>query len=184
MQGWSLIELVAALAISATLLGAAWFSTSLWIARVEREADRDQLATLINLSRAAAVNLNHPVILCPGDLTSGCGARNTWHLGTIAFADANQDRSLDAGDITLASIPQLTSRIEWRSFRNRSYLKFRASGVTDWQNGHFKFCPLQPIPGSGGLQLVLNAAGRLYFSRDDDADGIHEDVQGRPLICS
>jgi Tfp pilus assembly protein FimT len=183
MQGWTLLELVTTLAITAALAGLALFGTSQWITEVELHSDRNQFATLINLSRAAAVDLNHPVILCPGDPISGCGPRNTWHKGIMAFADMNRDRKFDPDDTLLAVIPGFTSRIEWRSFRNRSHLRFRATGVTDWQNGHFKFCPLQPARKVGGLQLVLNAVGRLYFSRDTDGDGVHEDVQGRPLLC-
>ena len=104
-------------------------------------------------------------------------------MGTVAFVDYNNNKQIDEQDKLLGSIAQLTNRVTWRSFRNRSYLKFVATGHTDWQNGHFKFCPEGTQDHALSRQLVLNAAGRLYFSRDEDGDGLHEDVQGNDLTC-
>ncbi|NKB97401.1 MAG: prepilin-type N-terminal cleavage/methylation domain-containing protein [Pseudomonadales bacterium] len=179
-NGLSLIELLVAVTIAGILLGSMLFSSSKLIGTKRTETDRDKFATLIQTSRAAAIHLNHPVILCPDD-TTGCGARNSWHRGTIAFADKNHNALYDGDDPIVGSLPRLSSDVEWRSFRNRNYLRFLPTGTTDWQNGHFKFCP--QIIDQSALQLVLNAAGRLYYSKDEDGDGIHEDVQGRDLSC-
>jgi len=179
--GLTLIELLISICIVSVLVSFA-FSTRTWIARIEVDSDRTQMAAIINLARSSAIQLNHSVTLCPGS-DAGCGHRNEWHLGTVAFVDYNNNKQIDEQDKLLGSIAQLTNRVTWRSFRNRSYLKFVATGHTDWQNGHFKFCPEGTQDHALSRQLVLNAAGRLYFSRDEDGDGLHEDVQGNDLIC-
>lgn len=150
-------------------------------ARYRVEADRQVFATLINTARHAAVNLNSTVTLCPGR-DSTCGGRNQWHNGAFVFQDLNKNRRRDEGEIIVAGINDLSSRVRWRAFRNRSALQFEARGYTAWQNGHFIFCPVDQDPRFA-RQLVLNASGRLYFSRDRDGDGYHEDVRGAPLAC-
>ncbi|MDG2278299.1 MAG: GspH/FimT family pseudopilin [Pseudomonadales bacterium] len=179
--GLSLIELLVVVAIAGILLATLPFSSTSLINAKRTESDRDMFAALVQTSRAAAIHLNHPVIFCPGT-TAGCGTRDSWHLGTIAFADKNRNASYDDDDPMIGSLPRLSTIVTWRSFRNRKYLRFLSTGTTDWQNGHFKFCP-QHIDQAKAIQLVLNAAGRLYYSKDEDGDGIHEDAQGRDLLC-
>ena len=179
--GLTLLELLSVLCIVSVLSILAFQNLPTWIASTQLTKDRNSFANLINTARAAAIHLNHHVILCPGNTESGCARRNTWHNGAIVFADKNRNRQYDGDDPFIAAFATIKSRIEWRSFRNRSYLKFLPTGRTDWQNGHFKFCAKSNE--KKGLQLVLNAAGRLYFSHDEDDDGWHEDVRGRDLIC-
>mgnify|MGYP006160318647 CR=1 FL=1 len=121
------------------------------------------------------------MILCPGT-KEACLARNQWHQGAIAFIDQNNNYQPDVDEVLIAVQNKLRNRVFWRSFRSRSYLRFKPSGFTVWQNGHFLLCPSNQDP-SLARQMVLNAAGRLYFSKDENSDGIHEDVRGRPLAC-
>ena len=177
--GVTVIELLVGLCIIALLTVLTLQNLPAWISSTQLSKDRNSFAALIYTARAAAINLNHQVILCPGTTSRGCAKRDSWQQGAIAFADSNRNRQYDNDDPFVAGFGSIDSQIEWRSFRNRSYLKFLPSGRTDWQNGHFKFCG----NSEKGLQLVLNRAGRLYFSHDEDGDGWHEDVRGRDLIC-
>ena len=179
--GFSLIELLIAITLLSVLLIFAMPNTSKLVTRLQTEADQRRIAGMIYAARHAAIQFNGPVNLCPGT-TTGCGSRDTWHKGVVAFVDSNLNRSIDHGEAVIAATPSLGSSVRWRSFRNRSYLRFLPSGATDWQNGHFLFCPTPPDPELA-RQLVLNAAGRVYYSRDADGDRVHEDVQGKPLQC-
>ena len=180
-DGLTIVELLVTLAIISTLLGLTLANIPNWVATTTLSHDRNKFATLIYTARAAAVHLNQHVILCPGNKL-GCGPRDSWDQGALVFADTNRNRKYDDGDAFVARIDALQTKVTWRSFRNRKYLKFLPSGTTDWQNGHFKFCSNE-VGDSRALQLVLNAAGRLYFSNDEDGDGIHEDVKGKKLVC-
>lgn len=146
----------------------------------------NQFQAQLNLARHTAITKGVPVTVCPRHVSESerCGKRNMWHQGTFMFEDINRNRKLDGEDATVLSSPALKrTRIAWRAFRNRSYLQFNPSGITDWQNGHFLFCPVDADPVLN-RQLVLNYAGRIYISKDADGDGIHEDVRGKPLECA
>ncbi len=180
--GVSLIEMLVVIGIVVLLTRFAIFDAGDWIKRQNADATMLALRSAINTARHAAVTLNHRVVVCPA-AGEQCGRRDRWADGMLIFADLNRNRRRDADEPRVAALPGFDhGSVSWRSFRNRSYLVFTPRGLTDWQNGHFRYCP-----ANGDLrwarQLVLNAAGRMYGSRDSDQDGIHEDAQGAPLVC-
>lgn len=182
-----MIELLVALVIAAILMRYATAYLPDWLNQRRANTGLQGIHAALNTARHAAIRHASVVIVCPRrndrGATPGCGARNTWHQGLLAYLDANRNRVYDASDNVIASIPgPETGQITWRSFRNRSYLRFTPRGLTDWQNGHFLFCPENADPRLA-RQLVLNMAGRIYPSRDRDGDGIHEDAAGNPLRC-
>ncbi len=180
--GITLIELLVSVLLIAILLGMASVQWPALAAKRRLQADVDQFVSLISTARHTAIIKGVVVTLCPA-AADGCGSRNTWHNGTMAFEDLNGNRVIDGQDAVIRRLPRMpATRVAWRAFRNRGYLRFNPSGMTDWQNGHFLFCPV-----NGDIrharQLVLNFAGRVYLSNDADDDGVHEDVRGRPLEC-
>ncbi len=113
-----------------------------------------------------------------------CGRRNTWHNGALVFLDRNANGRFDGSDTLLRRMPRLREgdRFYWRSFRNRSYLMIRPSGLTDWQNGNLLYCPESGDPRFA-RQIVINAQARVRHARDSDGDGIVEDAKGRAVEC-
>ena len=180
--GITLVELLVCLVIASVLAGFALFSTPDWIAQYRARTSLSTLRAAINLARHAAVRRGYNVVVCPsaGD---ACGPANTWINGALIFEDRNRDRVLNQSDVIISQSPGVASGgIVWRSFRNRGVLVFKPRGLTDWQNGHFQFCP-EDNDVRHARQVILNYAGRTYASRDRDGDGIHEDAHGRPLRC-
>ena len=180
-NGFSLIELMTVLAMVAVLSLFASLWSRDWVDNKQASSTVASFAAAVHLARQTAIVKNMPVTFCPRGV-DGCGSRDTWHEGAIVFVDFNQNRRIDANDHLVKSIPSLKSgiRVYWRSFRNRSYLRFTATGLTDWQNGNFLICK---TAAQHARQLILNSAGRMYFSRDSDGDGIHEDARGRAVSC-
>ncbi len=182
-NGFTLVELLITLVIAGILFA---FSFGALPDLVERQKARsvvDRFAAIVALARLSAITRNVTTILCPGQ-QDGCGSRNTWHQGTLVFADHNRNHQYDAEDEIIGQLPPMPEmRIQWRAFRARSYLRFTPKGVTDWQNGHFLFCPAEPNLKLA-RQLVLNHAGRTYRTNDSNGDGIHEDARGRPIVCN
>lgn len=152
-----------------------------WVENKQANATVTSFAAAVHLARQTAIVMNMPVTFCPRG-SEGCGARDTWHEGAMVFVDFNQNRRIDENDHLVKTIPHLMPgiRVYWRSFRNRSYLRFTSSGLTDWQNGNFLICQRA---AQHARQLILNSAGRMYFSRDIDGDGVHEDARGRAISC-
>ncbi len=183
MRGTTLIELLAALAVAGVLLAWGGFEAARFVAGFRADAAVAQMQGAVRFARHAAVAHRSTVTLCPG-AGDTCGRRNHWHLGALVFVDADGDGRRGAGETLLRRLPRLREgeRFYWRSFRNRSSLSMLSSGLTDWQNGNFLYCPSN---GDARLarQLILNAQGRMRHARDGDGDGVREDASGRALAC-
>ena len=182
-SGFSLTELMVTLAAAGLLMGIAIPEFTTMVAGQRASARINAVAGAIQTARHLAITHNTVVTLCPGQ-GPVCAGRNHWHEGMLIFADADSDRRVDDGEFVGARLPKLNAgeTIVWRSFGNRSYLRFRGTGLTDWQPGNFQYCPADKDPRFS-RQLILNAQGRVRHAVDGDRDGIREDAKGRPLQC-
>ena len=105
-------------------------------------------------------------------------------MGTLIFIDRNRDGRRDPDEPVLRWLPGLDSggRIYWRSFRNRSYLQFNPSGLTNWQNGNLLYCPRNG-DAHFAREVIINAAARPRKAPDLNHDDIPEDANGQPVRC-
>ena len=210
--GLTLVELLTTLAVAGILVASASGGAGHLLGQHRASASVNQMLGAIRFARHAAVAHRSPATLCPADgaqslqpgsprgnpsqesLPPGsprgspsqerCGRRNTWHNGALVFLDRNANGRFDGSDVLLRRMPRLGEgeRFYWRSFRNRSYLMIRPSGLTDWQNGNFLYCPESGDPRLA-RQIVINAQARVRHARDSDGDGIVEDARGRAVVC-
>ena len=196
--GLTLVELLTTLAVAGILVASASGGAGHLLGQHRASAAVNQMLGAVRFARHAAVAHRSPVTLCPADgaqsLQPGsprgnpsqesCGRRNTWHNGALVFLDRNANGRFDGSDALLRRMPRLGEgeRFYWRSFRNRSYLMIRPSGLTDWQNGNFLYCPESDDPRLA-RQIVINAQARVRHARDSDGDGIVEDARGRAVVC-
>lgn len=182
--GITITEMLVALAIAAVMTGLALPAFQGLVQQNRAAAALNQLLGALQSARHAAITLRTAVTLCPSAVPSECGARDTWHQGTLMFADDDADGRRDANEQILRWLPGFSdrSRIYWRSFRNRSYLQIKPSGMTDWQNGHLLYCPPDGNPRYA-REVIINAQARPRNAPDADHDGIAEDADGRPLRC-
>jgi type IV fimbrial biogenesis protein FimT len=184
-KGLSLPELLLTLALSAVLLQLSLPGFQDLMASQRASAASNGVIATVAMARSAAMVYRHNVVICPRNPAGVCGRKSHWSNGAIVFADTNNNRRYDQDEVRYGTLPAVESgaTLVWRSFRNRSYLLFRPSGITDWQNGHFQYCPTDKNPHYA-RQIIINAAGRTRSARDSDADGIAENAQGAPLQCS
>ena len=194
--GFTIIELLTTMLIISMLggLAVAGYQSQLKAQRADNALT--DFMIFIQSGRSAAIIQRTEVVLCPAAWTpsfgatvaantpSHCGSSNTWDQGAVAFTDHNSDLQINGQDEVIALLPRNYAglKITWRAFRNRSYLRFNKSGLTDWQNGRFIFCSSSADP-EATRQITINSAGRIYPSYDYDTDGIHEDNNGRSIIC-
>jgi type IV fimbrial biogenesis protein FimT len=183
VRGFTFFELLVTLAIAALVLH--WTTTSFSeIVAGQRASLRiNGLIAAVNVARHTAITRRTRTTLCPG--RDRCGERDSWHRGALIFTDHNGNRQIDPGDAIAARLPAMNEgeRVYWRAFRNRSYLQFEPTGLTDWQNGNFQYCPADLDPRFS-RQIIINAQGRVRHARDRNGDGIAEDASGKPLTCS
>ncbi|MDE0350900.1 MAG: GspH/FimT family pseudopilin [Gammaproteobacteria bacterium] len=183
MRGATLIELLTALAVAGVLLAWGGVEATRLLAAFRADAAVAQMLGAVRFARHAAVERRGTVTLCPA-AADRCGRRNDWHRGALVFLDRNSDGRRSPDETMLRRLPRLRDgeRVYWRSFRNRTSLSMLPTGLTDWQNGNFLYCP----PGGDpryARQLILNAQGRIRQARDSDGDGVREDAAGRALAC-
>lgn len=180
--GLTLSELLTTLVVAALLAGAAVPTMSALTTRTKADAALEQMSGAIRFTRYQAIIRRTNATLCPGRETA-CGRRDSWHEGAMVFADPNANGVRDAGEEVLQRLPPLQGlRVRWRSFRNRKSLSMRPDGTTDWQPGNMVVCPVDG-EAEHARQLIVNAQGRVRFSRDEDGDGVVEDARGRPVSC-
>ncbi|MCP3673585.1 MAG: hypothetical protein GY829_03815, partial [Gammaproteobacteria bacterium] len=98
--------------------------------------------------------------------------------------DHNQDHIFNGDDIFLTKFEKFPDEdtIYWRAFQNKQYLQMSPLGYTRFQNGTFTYCPREGLKYARGI--IINAAGRVRFTKDEDGDGIDEGANGKSLRCS
>jgi type IV fimbrial biogenesis protein FimT len=182
--GHTVLEMLVALGVAAILAGLALPAFQGFVERNRSVTVLNQIVGSLNSARHAAVMLRTTVTLCPSPTGVDCGGRDTWHQGALMFADRNANGNLDTDETVLRRLPGLETgaRIYWRSFRNRSYLQMRPTGLTDWQNGNFLYCPADGDERYA-REVIVNAQGRPRAAPDTDHDGTPEDANGQPLRC-
>lgn len=182
-RGLSLVELLVVLVLAGLLLRVAMPGLQQLVATQRASAASNGIVSAVRLARSAAITFRVPVVLCPSR-GGRCGAQSDWPGGALIFADVNGNAEFDEGERLFGGMPALErgATLRWRSFRNRSYLRFEPVGLTAWQNGNFQYCPASGDPRHA-RQVIVNSAGRTRLARDSDGDGIREDAAGRDLSC-
>ena len=183
MRGLTLIELLTVLAVASVLIALGAPSMVNLVRDYRAAAAINSMVTQIQYVRSTAITARRTVTLCPGQ-SPNCGKRNSWHSGSFAFIDSNRNGRRDGNEVIVREFAPLAREGEftWRSFRNRKSLSINGTGLTNWQNGSFRYCPQNGDPRFA-RQAIINAQARVRSARDRDGDGIREDAQGRPIRC-
>ncbi|MAM69628.1 MAG: hypothetical protein CMP91_00600 [Gammaproteobacteria bacterium] len=181
-SGYSLFELLIALAIASVLLNLAIPGYANFIERNQARVVIEQLQRAISLARQTAVNEGRMTTLCRSKDGKHCGGK--WQEGFIVFTDQNGDRKINGKDRLVEVFPALAAKgtLIFRAFQNKQYLQMTAQGFTNYQNGNFTFCPASQKTELA-QQLIINRAGRTYLARDRNEDGIKEGASGKPISC-
>ena len=183
-SGFTLVEMLLVMGLACFLL-LKLASPSFAYRRQQQEITdmMRQIQDAISMARSSAVGQNVMVTFCrsrDGETCSG-----SWSEGSIIFTDYNADHEVNDEDQVIIRLPALlpAGTLSFNSFRNRQYLQLTPRGVTNFQNGNFKFCP-----DNGDMhlaaQLIVSFTARTRMAKDSDGDGVVENSQGRALDCS
>jgi len=180
-KGITLIELIIVLAIISISITLAAPSMNSFMVRNRVTSRVNTLALAIRMARESAIMKNNIVTLCRSADQLQCGGK--WHNGMILFVDTNKDHKFNGSDILITGFEKFPEDdvIFWRSFQNRQYLQMSPLGTTRYQNGTFTYCPKEGLEYARGI--IINAAGRIRFTKDLNADGIDEGADNKPLRC-
>ncbi|MDX1458512.1 MAG: GspH/FimT family pseudopilin [Marinobacter sp.] len=180
ISGFTLVELLVVLAISAILLANAIPGIGQLVNQSQRYSATSELIALINLARQTAIQERTSVTLCPLNETQTC--TSDWRLPLVAFRDPDRTK-------TLVSVNQLIREISPPTYgylivksANRPYFQFRPSGMAREAIGNITWCPDDRDP-TFASQIRINMGGRPLLSEDSDHDGIVEGTNGNPVSC-
>jgi type IV fimbrial biogenesis protein FimT len=162
-QGFSLVELLIAIAIFGLLVLAAGPSYRNWIASQELANHAHFLAGMLNLARSEAIKSGYRVNLCKSSDRQQCADDGSgWELGWIVYVDENQDGEISAGETVIRIEGPPGNGITVRGNRPVSdYVSYTSLGHARMlsgalQMGTFVVCK----PGQDALQVVLANSGR------------------------
>ena len=161
-RGFSVIELLAVLAIAVILLSLGIPAWKDLISSTRVSTSRMQLATALALGRHTALENGQYLTLCPSVDQQHCsGDYTAWHAGMILFVDRDADRQHTADEPILRTIAPMP-RITIQSSSGRRSIRFAADGSAWGSNLTLRFC--MPEDASYNRAIILYGSGRARFS--------------------
>ncbi|OBV41434.1 type IV fimbrial biogenesis protein FimT [Janthinobacterium psychrotolerans] len=161
-HGHTLLELLAVLAITILLAGAALPSLQEMLARQRLRAASNDLYSAIELTRALAMARGRRVLLMP----AGSGGLD-WRLGWLVFVDRNGNLAYDAGDELLFRQGPLASGIEVRfgftSGAKPLYIAYNGAGRSCSASNSLaaRWGTMSLILGNQARHIKINMLGRV-----------------------
>lgn len=192
-KGFTLIELMVAIAIVGLMTMIAIPSMSDWIVRMRIDNEISSLHRLVNNARNSAINLEQPVTLCPlkdnsctndweGELTVFLDLDNDGNLDNAVSVDIDNDGIADGPfeETVLRVKAGLTGDDELTFARDR--VVYQPTGQASISNATFEYC----VPGHSDKNrgITISLRGRIYQSKDYDGDGKEENRSGDAIDCS
>lgn len=173
-HGFSLIELMIALAIAAIVLSMGMPGMQQFIRDSRMTTQANDLITLINLSRSQAIHEGHRTELCISADQQSC-SNGSWADGWLVWVDRNDNLSLDSDEVSRigAAIRLHTSAQSLNSAASSfTTLAFLPNGFADLGSGvAFATITLQPnnCSSNEGRQITINASGATKTVRSSCA---------------
>ena len=194
-NGFTLVELVVALAVAGILLGVGVPSFREAVANGRLNATWSELRLALYLARSEAVKRGHPVTVCARATDAACGT--DWSNGWIVFVEeerppsgespATIERAEDVLRVHASDPGRATVRGVGSSDRTaagaaeRASITFLAEGRATWRNGFLSVCDGRGPRRARALNVALT--GDLRAGRRGEGESIERDVFNRPLDC-
>lgn len=162
MRGFTLVELILALAIAAILIGAALPTLH---ATVQHHRTRVAARSLVNALRATrtlAITHDLRAVLCPSRDGRHCSPDVPWQRGWLVALDRDGDGQPDGRPELVR--PALAGGIRILGSRGRRRVHYHPDGSAPGSNLSLVVCPRKPL-GRTVLRVVVSNAGRIRVDR-------------------
>ena len=165
-NGFTLIELMVAIAILAVLLGVAAPGLSQFLVNNRLTSQINELVSDISQARNEAGSRGTTVSICIAATSTTCATSGTaWEAGRIIFVDPNRNGAIDTGEAIIKYAPALDggTNLASSSFSSDRYITFRPfGGLTSTSGGTFTLCA---TGYTTGRQISVAATGRPLASK-------------------
>jgi type IV fimbrial biogenesis protein FimT len=169
-SGFSLIEIMIALAVFALLVRLGLPSYHDWIAAQQLANHAHFIADTLDLARSEAIKHGYRVNLCKTHDQRQCTDDGGWEQGWLLFVDENDSGQVDDDESVLHregpardSITMRGNRpvADYVSYTSLGHARLRSGAL---QMGTFTLCK----PGQNALKVVLANSGRARIDRTTD----------------
>ena len=159
-NGYTLIELLATLAIGTFLLSVAVPSISA-LNQTDRQTDvANTFIATLNTARSEAINRNARLSVCQSENGYECGTSG-WDKGWLLFTDSGVPGEVDEDDTVLHFSESLPDDIHLTSTNFENYISYFSDGTTN-DSGSFKLC--NSSNQSSAKNICVSYAGRPTIS--------------------
>lgn len=160
-RGFSLVELLAVLAVLAAVL-----TTAPSMARMVRQAHIQgtffATSSSLALARLSAISSGQPVTLCPSSDGGNCTGGTDWSYGWIVYLDPGRKSNPQSPSDVLEVVSPLRGGVSMRTTAGRLRIRYHPSGWASGSNLGLTLCvPTGALAG----KVVINNAGRSRIER-------------------
>lgn len=168
-SGWTLVELLMALAIGAALITLAIPSYHGWIADQKLANHARALASSMSLARSEAIKRGARVNLCNSADLRSCAAKGSWDSGFLMYVDVNRDGNVDAGEPVLRIEGPAAEGIHVSANAPiDDYVSYTSLGQARLLSGALQMGTMRVcLRGRAQLQVVLANSGRVRIEKTE-----------------
>lgn len=183
IAGFTLLELLVSLVIMSIGLLCVIPTWRDIVARNHATASVNHFVTLLQFARNAAISRNTVMALCASADHKTCSG--VWSDGQLIFVDTKQQGVVQTPSDIIYSYNKKQKKGHWRmqAFGNTHYLSILPLNSQTQMNASFIYCP-NDNDAHFARAIFISKTGRIRVSEDGDKDGIDEDAEGKPLVCS
>ncbi len=175
MTGVTMLELITALLVIASLYFLAMPHFNQFLMRQDREITLDRLTTAIQYAKSEAIKQGKTITLCGSHNQRSCH-KNAWTSGFILYTDPKEQKEeivFNLEGLYIFAGPQYGT-LKFKAFSgDNQTLHLRPNGRTI-NNGTFIYCPKNKDPAEAKA-LIINQSGRVYRSTKNSDE--------EPLTC-
>jgi len=194
IRGFTLVELVTALAIAAILIGIAAPNFDTLFKNTQSQKVAEQFRFALVSARSEAVKTASNVTVCPRVGDSQCGT--DWTKGLLVFVDgsviAGETKAQRDSDDPIIRITEPSGKdnsltIFASDDRTAAgiyipnFIRYGADGHADWANGTILICDSREEEHAQAINVALT--GDVRTARASGDSDIVEDVFGREIDC-
>jgi type IV fimbrial biogenesis protein FimT len=178
--GYTLIELMAVLAIASTLLVVAIPMFRTQVQNSQMSAAATDLLSTFMAAKAQAIGRNFPVKVCVSNNAADsddldCAETGRWEDGWLTFVDENGNSDLDTGEEIIQVHPPLAEKITARTRSDlsgagtlKNSVTYRGNGLTDLTATRELFiCDTGKYRVSARV-LIVSILGKASILKDED----------------
>lgn len=162
-KGFTLLDLMVALAISGLLLGLAVPAFSDAMERVRTANALHAVTASMAMARSAAITRNHPITVCPSRDGRTCRSDRRWEDGWIVFVDPDRSGTPAAPDTVLRVHQGIGPGMALASSWGRHRVRYLANGSAAGTNLTLRLCSQRQAREVA--HAIVSNTGRLRTRR-------------------